>query len=370
MNQEGNHPFRFDLNETLWFQRGQEVSELVGIALEPDISIFNKHDYVSVRGVIELTGEYIPVQDEEDDDENEQVVSFQERSAKRYIHDVRSFEDGVNEFHYDIPVEITIPKDRVPSLDDVAVRIDHFDYELSNDHELKLQAEVLITGIGHGEEESVRDQEEFMDWESEEESFSFEFNFEQHLKSTDEFVMKEDTSSEGLFESSSSRLEEEVMEHKEAEEVAENSYESMDDEAESPSSEQQKGRDFWFKKKTQTFEEFFGHHTESNDEESEESLELYESSVIESSGIDLESSDYAESSEDREDAGYLMNMFRSDEETYAKIKLRIVQQNDTLESLAEMYQLTPSQIQQFNKMNDDQLEPGEIIYIPVKKQKT
>lgn len=50
--------FSFELNETLYFEKGQEIEELRGISLEPEITIQTNEDYISIRGVIELTGNY------------------------------------------------------------------------------------------------------------------------------------------------------------------------------------------------------------------------------------------------------------------------------------------------------------------------
>lgn len=373
MSQDGNQHFRFDLNETLWFQRGQEVSELLGIALEPDISIYDKDDFVSVRGVLELTGEYIPAGST--DEEPEQDLSIQDRYVGRYIQDIRSFEDGVNEFHYDIPVEITIPRERVQSLDEVAVQIDFFDYELKSDQALRLTAEVIIDGIDHELREEKEDQGDApIEWESEDESFSFDFHLEQHT--VEESLDLHEESSSKFDDTSEERNDEEnieeirsEMEHEKSVEEIQDEHEEVDDVS---SDEYQKGRDFWFKKKTQSFEEFFGHEKESSDSESpEEFIEAEESSTtFESSDADLEESGMTESYVEREDAGYLTTMFRQEEESYTKIKLRIVQQNDTLESLAELYHVSPSQIQAINRLEDENLTPGQLLYIPVKTQTT
>ena len=53
-----NSVFRFELNESLYFEKGQEVAEIMGISLEPEISIQEFSDYVSIRGVVELQGSY------------------------------------------------------------------------------------------------------------------------------------------------------------------------------------------------------------------------------------------------------------------------------------------------------------------------
>ena len=53
-------PFHFDLTETLYFHRNEGVSEMLGIGLDPEITIESHPDHVSVRGIIALTGEFLP----------------------------------------------------------------------------------------------------------------------------------------------------------------------------------------------------------------------------------------------------------------------------------------------------------------------
>ncbi len=68
MSQENQSCLRFSLEESLWFRKGQEVEELVSISLDPDITIQENDQYVTIRGSLELTGEY---KSDEESDENE-----------------------------------------------------------------------------------------------------------------------------------------------------------------------------------------------------------------------------------------------------------------------------------------------------------
>jgi len=40
---------RFSLEESVWFQRGQEVAELISISLDPDITIQENDQYVTIK---------------------------------------------------------------------------------------------------------------------------------------------------------------------------------------------------------------------------------------------------------------------------------------------------------------------------------
>ena len=47
----------------------------------------------------------------------------------------------------DFPVDITIPSSRIASLDDIEVSIQTFDYTIPERNSLKLQADLIISGI-------------------------------------------------------------------------------------------------------------------------------------------------------------------------------------------------------------------------------
>jgi len=147
--------FSFDLNETLYFGKGQEVAEIKGISLDPDISIQSFHDYISIRGVIKLNGEY-----EKDaqvpEEAEESLLDFEDFQAKRYVEKVVDLQDNEAEFTHRFPVEISVPAYRVNHLDDVTVSIEAFDYEFPDQSQLRLFSTIQIHGI-NSEEVPIRD---------------------------------------------------------------------------------------------------------------------------------------------------------------------------------------------------------------------
>ncbi|MBY0099105.1 stage VI sporulation protein D [Mesobacillus maritimus] len=143
---------RFSLEESVWFQRGQEVAELISISLDPDITIQENDQYVTIKGSLELTGEYkCPEQVEE----GEEAPKF----AGRQVHSVneREEEEGVLEFLHQFPVDITIPQNRIESIYDIDIQVESFDYDFPERNSMKLTAELAITGLygeqQHGSEE-------------------------------------------------------------------------------------------------------------------------------------------------------------------------------------------------------------------------
>ncbi|MFC4320971.1 stage VI sporulation protein D [Litchfieldia salsa] len=147
MTSENKSYLRFSVEESVWFQKGQEVSELVSIALDPNIVIQEHDQYVSIRGALQLTGEYRIDETASEEDERD-------FTSVRIVNEVITREDGVSELTHNFPVDITIPKNRIQNMDDVYVAIESFDYELPKRGCLELVADLSISGI-YGSQQSV-----------------------------------------------------------------------------------------------------------------------------------------------------------------------------------------------------------------------
>ncbi|MFJ9383315.1 LysM peptidoglycan-binding domain-containing protein [Peribacillus sp. NPDC101481] len=140
MSQENESYLRFSLEESVWFQKGQEVAELYSISLDPNVTIQESDQYVFIRGSLDLSGEY-------KDSQNGEEEEFSQTFLPKAVQKVERHPNGLNEFTHRFPVDITIPNNRIASLDEVDVSIQSFDYALPEHNCLKLQADLLITGI-------------------------------------------------------------------------------------------------------------------------------------------------------------------------------------------------------------------------------
>lgn len=54
----------------------------------------------------------------------------------------------------------------------------------------------------------------------------------------------------------------------------------------------------------------------------------------------------------------------SDSQEFRKLKMCIVQKEDTLESIAKRYQLNPRELQLLNRLSDQDVSVGQVIYLP------
>ena len=70
----------------------------------------------------------------------------------------------INEFIHRFPVDITIPSSRIAALDDIEVSIQTFDYSIPERNSLKLQADLIISGIYSETNEEPSEFEEDFEW--------------------------------------------------------------------------------------------------------------------------------------------------------------------------------------------------------------
>lgn len=310
----GSNDFQFELNETLYFDRGEEVNELIGISLNPEISIHSFDTYVSIRGEIELKGEYVR---EESSLEDEDDFTFDDLEAKRYVAHVNKKEDNLTEFTHRFPVDISIPTYRIENMDDVRIQIVDFDYELPMNSKLQLTALAEIHGIMADEDLlekktqlRERDEEDALE---ELQPFSFEIKRKE---------IKDEEPEKLEVDILNSREEAEEMEQKE----------TRTDGTEDELQEEQPENEWTIRAREEG-------------EEGEES-----------------------EAEEEKDISYLTDIFRdTEEESYTRMKICIAQENDTIESIAERFQISALQLIKLNKLDDDfEISEGQLLYIPQK----
>ncbi|CDQ18186.1 stage VI sporulation protein D [Halobacillus karajensis] len=330
--QNKQNVFSFYLDESIWFKEGQGVRELLGISLEPEITIEELGDEVKMKGTVDLAGEYIPTGSEDAQDESPLSPSM------RVMDQVEPSDDGLHTFSHAFPVDITVPLERISSLEDVLIDIESFDYELPANRQLRLHAHVNINGVEEKQQEA-----------SNEPAFD-----ETAQVGPVNFPEQGDPKESPVFperEVPIFRLDDDNNENDEQNEKSE------DD-----------GR--WFYKKSQSFPEFFGQEQEVKKLPEEPS---YDSSVNwgDVSVDDVEESNGEQSSDESAQAPGGMDgikqifkhLFPNREDTYTQMKMYIAQEEETLSSIAEKYDVSVKQLERVNDYKDD-VSPGQIVYIP------
>ncbi|MFX3615925.1 MAG: LysM peptidoglycan-binding domain-containing protein [Sporolactobacillus sp.] len=140
MSQSSNDRLQFSINESVWLRDDAPAEEILSMALEPDITVEESWNDVTIKGYLRLTGEYKPA-DSKVLDEEGSTAPF------RTIDEIMETNNGTAVLEHHFPIDITIPADRVPNLEDLFVIIESFDYELAEHRHIQLQADLAITGL-------------------------------------------------------------------------------------------------------------------------------------------------------------------------------------------------------------------------------
>lgn len=381
MSQENQSCLRFSLEETLWFRKGQEVAELVSISLDPDITIQENDQYVTIRGSLELTGEYNSF-NENNDGEEETFTN------QKYIQSVEERDIGVYEFLHRFPVDITIPYNRIQSIYDIDVVVESFDYTIPERSCLKLSAELTISGLYGVKQndtelevlariDSVEVEEKGQDLlfaaearkQQEEESVESHTSFPTFpYEKSNKTPLFQEYGSDGYPHTESAEHEstEELMDMDGKGIVFEESSSSFSKEESSPKKE---GLLF----SVQKFREHGNPH--------QEIMEITEGSPVEES-TDLSGEEESSSSSSgshpvkdwikKKVSGHKKSMSlteffsrKVEEEEQARIKVCLVQKGDTLDRLAERYDVSITNLLKVNHLEINQdVHEGQVLYIP------
>lgn len=419
MTNQQTSSIRFSVEESVWFKKGQEVSDLLAMSLEPEISVQEHEDYISIRGALLLTGDYHPLAlDEEGRQEDEDIFSFRETAAFRTVDEVVPSENGVLSMNHRFPIDITIPTNRIRSLEDVYVLIEAFDYEIPEKGRLELKADICISGIANEKVQTAVQQQEESSPQEEGAFRKPEDSDSPSASLEDSGINKEEVLREASIESSS-RLESKLPiqpeptenkfpsfmtevrkepsdnnaeeEEKETENssvnskntrVEENELEIENEslETERPASESESEAESVSEveipvnigsKSSSPQIEMKGRTEQIEPEWDPKSLYSQQQTTYSSSGSrenkeNLEQQEEAvQKTRNSENALYLTKMLSSDGgEDFSKLRIRIVQNGETLGKIADEYDISASQIIRLNHLENDILNEGQILYIP------
>ncbi|MGM9988623.1 MAG: stage VI sporulation protein D [Bacillaceae bacterium] len=342
------------VQESVWFQKGQEVADVLSVQLTPDISINEEGDYVCIRGSLFLEGEYKPIIAQEDE------YSLRDISPHRTVEDVVSREDGTNEFYHNFPVYITIPIHRVEDLNDIYITIESFDYELTDESNLKLIADITIGGLQR--EESEEDQRT-------EESDQQEVPIVEHVAVEEE---QEDVVFEPFRLEVKREPQVEIEEEQEWEQLSTYSGTPVVEVSQDPIEEPKRIVEQEAPTIIPEPEPIRYQHVEEKPEVKQETpivaraeeFDLEEEEIVSAEAYDEQYYQHTASNVD-ENALYLTKLFsREEEEEFSQLRMYIVQPGDTIESIASHYGVKVESMMRANSLEDAYVTVGKILYIP------
>ncbi|WP_370223383.1 stage VI sporulation protein D [Cytobacillus sp.] len=414
MSQGNPSCLRFSLEESVWFQKGQEVSDLISISLDPNITIQESDQYVTIQGALELAGEYRRSDEEASEEEQEDLA------VTKFVQTVEERGEGVCEFKHYFPVDITIPNNRIQSIYDIDVAVESFDYVLPERSCMKLTANLTITGL-YGDQQHVPVQE----WEEEAETETEELEPLYRSSAAAEEIEEEEIIQQ---EWPSYQLEEQEQEEEEEEEREEKVYAGNEEDIreEEPQEEQPETDEVYIPfeaearkqpevveqevikpsvpaalevKQEQPEEEQtpktapeISFSSQRNEEEApptaQEIYQMTEASESDSPSFEKkpvqaaaqaahEETEESSSSSEQEakkkklskkKSMSLTEFFARKEETeeHVKLKVCIVQNGDTIDAIAERYDIPAQQLLRVNHLEINQdIYEGQVLYIPV-----
>ncbi|GGE75891.1 stage VI sporulation protein D [Priestia taiwanensis] len=338
MSAENQTSLSFSLNEAIWFQRGQEVADLLSIELHPQVGVQEYSDYIQVKGSLELYGEYYAKPAGE-------MASLRETGHVRTAQEVYEREDGIYVLTHLFPLDVTIPRSRIQEVEDVYVQIESFDYDLTEDNELRILADLSIQGLAEQEVQQPMESAfvPFEPLDTPPEITRFE-EVRVEAEEVQNMPASEHYFEPFQFEMRKMPTEEDLEEQMEQEKLKEK--EEMDTFLQ-PQVEYFSRQDASYK------------HTLDEGKEGEVKMEAVEQE---------EEEEVREKVPNRpENALYLTKLFqRNSENEFRKMRMYFVQNGDTLESIAEKYEVQTQQITRKNQLEDDFLFEGQLLYIPVR----
>ncbi|MGM7636510.1 stage VI sporulation protein D [Bacillus sp. Hm123] len=356
MTSQDQSYLRFSLEETIRFDRGQEVEELYSISLDPQIQMEEQDQFVRLHGCLELSGEYQPAIATETDSESSQSIKYVQQVLERNEHEC--------EFFHPFPIDITIPKNRIEQLEEVEIYIDSFDYDLPQKGDLKLTVDLSISGI-YGEQQTHRPQEPEVLEEEREQVPTEELDVPVALEDVEEEQQEGD---ELEFSMVTLDLEPMTDEQEEADFSVEvkrkpNEIDQEIENAVIPTIQKREEM-----KEVQQVE------NSEMVEQEEENDQPAVDGEIESNEM-LESQEEAPTPEPKKKKSFsfkqtetmsLADFFaRKEEDEPVTWKVCLVQKDDTLQKLAERYEVLVADIVKENKLETHQsITEGQVLYIP------
>ncbi|WP_167568803.1 LysM peptidoglycan-binding domain-containing protein [Brevibacillus migulae] len=171
----------FQIKETVFLSSDKAgIGELKELELVPDVEIIENPQEISITGCLQLFGKYDPYQGkaEEDSEETDTLVAamkftpfqLEERQTGSFL----SAEEQT--ISHRIPLNISIPLNRVEEVAEIYAIVDSFDYHLETANCLQIHANLKIAGI------QLRDLEVEKTAKADEEAWEFVHSLSQEVQ--------------------------------------------------------------------------------------------------------------------------------------------------------------------------------------------
>ncbi|EST56592.1 peptidoglycan-binding protein LysM [Brevibacillus panacihumi W25] len=152
----------FTIKETIFLSSDRAgIGDLQELELVPDVEVLENQSYVSITGCLQLYGKYEPIRDtaEPTSGGTETLVEAMSFSPLRLDASERAAYGLEEQIGHRIPLNITIPVERIAQMGDIYAVVDSFDYKLESPHQMLVEAELKIAGIHFADPAEERQQE-------------------------------------------------------------------------------------------------------------------------------------------------------------------------------------------------------------------
>jgi len=414
---------KFEIREKVQhFKDDRTFNELENLELQPIVKVHQSDNKIEITGHLLLNGEFATVSSEDTD----WVEEFDQSDGIHYG-DFFEQEHEIETFQYQIPLSIQLQSDRVESIDHLFVVVEAFDYDLLSNEEIELTAYIKLLGVhpdpkqekpidGLDEVEEVvyHDSEVYHEianidvTNEEQEKFTYQAEDEaaKEAKAEAEVVEieeKETVQSEEKIETVeevvSSEEVEEVQTEEEVEEVQSEAVEAVQTEEEVEAKAkikigiQGKSRARKDHEETNSNNLLYSLFGNKKVDQVEAELEQVEAQIdvkvtVEQEEVEaianetevldteiVEEKEYVEDTEATEEAtktiksqestkDMLYSLISGNEEKKYTLKMYFVQKEDTIETIAEKYQLKANEIILYNQLQGQEINAGQILYLP------
>lgn len=140
----------FTIKETIFLSSDRAgIGELQELELVPDVEVLENQNYVSITGCLQLYGKYEPIREpaEPASGGTETLIEAMTFSPFRQEGGERSLYGWEEQIGHRIPLNITIPVERIAEMGDIYAVVDSVDYRLESPHQMLVEAELKIAGI-------------------------------------------------------------------------------------------------------------------------------------------------------------------------------------------------------------------------------
>lgn len=399
MSETGKDRLTFDIQETVFIDKDKAGMEaLKEVELVPEIEVMEEDSAVTIAGCLHLNGQYEAYQEASEADEPDEESTLSESMHFRPFEAEESAFSAWHrplDLHYRIPVNISIPRDRIENLDDIFAVVDSFDYDIQTPRQLSVKAHLILSGIAADSNANVENTKfgndellEFVHAAGDE--YPRPDSSEADRKRSDE---KQDDVEEGKAEDERLQHEEGPMsveskegddsedeENEKSESVGqadeevtplsdgeenEPEEENVDDEDDEPSVKVSISRKEEYPDEDETLSlqqpMADGVKEHSEDGEDTDGTEFERAAEVGTEEDDIHDETTHDTSEN---ATYLTHLMEREEESFTRLKMCIVQKDESIDEIADRYEVDVEALLSTNKMENGNLDPGQIIWIP------